>query len=91
LIDHESLFLDFIAHKGVGSKDTVASSPASYISYLNSVAKLIDRDITPAILRSESDVRNIARSISEKRKESTIQNYCSAMRQYVAMVEENGL
>ena len=91
MIDHESLFLDFIAHRGVGIKDVVASSPASYISYLNSVAKLIGRDITPALLRNESDVLNIARSIGGKRKQKTIQNYCTAMRQYVAMVEVKGL
>ena len=91
LIDHESLFLDFIAHRGVGSKDVVASSPASYISYLNSVAKLIGRDITPALLRTETDVLDIARSIGGKRKQKTIQNYCTAMRQYAAMVEAKGL
>ena len=91
MIDHESLFLDFIAQRGVGSKDVVASSPASYVSYLNSVAKLIGRDITPALLRGESDVLKIARSLSGKRKENTIRNYRSAMRQYVAMVEAKGL
>jgi hypothetical protein len=91
LIEHESLFLAYIANRGVGSKDVVASSPASYVSYLNSVVKLIGRDITPTILRSELDVRNIARSISGKRKENTIRNYCSAMRQYVEMVEDKAL
>ena len=91
MIEHEALFLDFIARRGVGSKDVVASSPASYISYLNSVAKLIGSDIKPTILRTENDVRTIARNISGKRKENTIRNYCSAMRQYVAMVEAKGL
>lgn len=91
MIHHESLFLDFIASRGVGSKDAVASSPASYVSYLNSVAKLIGSDITPALLRTEGDVRDIATSISGDRKKSTIRNYCSAMRQYVAMVEAKGL
>ena len=91
MIEHETLFLDFISHRGVGSKDVVASSPASYISYLNSVSKLIGSDIKPAILRTESDVRNIARNINGKKAENTIRNYCSAMRQYVAMVEAKGL
>jgi hypothetical protein len=91
LIEHEDLYLDFLANSGVGAKDVVASSPASYISYLNSVAKLIGRDITPTLLRSDADVRNIARSISGKRKENTIRNYRSAMRQYVAMIEAKGL
>ncbi len=91
LIANEDLFLDFLVHSGVGAKDVVASSPASYISYLNSVAKLIGKDITPMLLRSEDDVRKIAKSIGNKRKENTIRNYCSAMRQYVAMVKAKGL
>ena len=91
MIHHKDLFLDFIASQGVGAKDLVASSPKSYISYLTSVAKLIGSDITPAMLRTEGDVRDIASRISGKRKENTICNYCSAMRQYVAMVEEKGL
>ena len=91
MIEHERLFLDFIALKGVGSKDVVASSPASYISYLTSVGKLIGRDITPAVLRTEKDVCDIASCIIGKRKENTIRNYRSAMRQYVSMVKEKGL
>ncbi len=91
LIDHEEQFLDFIALRGVGSKDIVASTPASYVSYLNGVAKLIGKDITPTLLRTEGDVDTIAKGISGKRKESTIRNYCSAMRQYVAMVKAKGL
>jgi hypothetical protein len=43
------------------------------------------------LLNNEHDVREIATSISGKRKESTIRNYCSAMRQYAAMVEAKGL
>jgi hypothetical protein len=86
-IFHQDLFLDFITRRGVGSRDVVASSPASYISYLNSVSKLIGSDITPIILRTEIDVCNIARSLNGKRKENTIRNYCSAMRQYIAMVD----
>lgn len=91
MILHEDLFLKFIESQGVGSNDVVASSPASYISYLNSVAKLIDSDITPANLRTEIDVKNIAHKIKGQRARSTIRNYCSAMRQYVAMVKSNAL
>ena len=50
MIQHEGLFLDFIACQGVGSKDLVASSSESYISYLNSVAKLIGSDIAYLLL-----------------------------------------
>lgn len=69
----------------------MASSPASYVSYLNSVAKLTNSDVSPAVLRTERDVQSIARRISGKRADNTIRNYCSAMRQYVAMVEAKGL
>ncbi len=91
MIHYETKYLDFISRQGVGAKDIVASSPASYVSYLNSVSKLLDSDITPAILRTEGDVRGIARRIAGKRSENTIRNYCSAMRQYVAMVRANNL
>ena len=91
VIANEDLFLDFLLHSGVGVNDVAASSPASYISYLNSVAKLIDSDITPMLLRSEDNVRNIAEKIRGKREKNTIRNYCSAMRQYVAMVKAKGL
>ena len=91
MIKYEGLYLDFITRRGVGANDVVASSPASYISYLNSVAKLINSDISPEVLRSEIDVSNIASRLRGKRADNTIRNYCSAMRQYVAMVEANGL
>lgn len=91
MIHHESKYLDFISQQGVGAKDIVASSPASYVSYLNSVSRLLDSDITPAILRTEGNVREIAKRIAGKRSESTIRNYCSAMRQYAAMVRANDL
>jgi len=48
MIQHESLYLEFIQQQGVGSNDIVASSPASYVSYLRSTSKLIDADINPA-------------------------------------------
>jgi hypothetical protein len=91
MIMHESLYLEFIIRRGVGTNDRVASSPDSYISYLRSVGELIRSDITPEVLRSEADVSNIAKRLKGKRAEKTIRNYCSAMRQYVAMVEADGL
>lgn len=90
MIMHKDLYLDYISCRGVGTNDIVASSPASYVSYLNSVAKLINSDITPQILRSEIDIRNIARKLKGRRAENTISNYCSAMRQYIAMVGSKG-
>ncbi|MBN8509626.1 MAG: hypothetical protein J0L57_13585 [Burkholderiales bacterium] len=91
MIHHKNVYLDFLSRQGVGSKDVVASSPASYVSYLNSVAKLTGMDVSPATLRTERDVQSIARRISGKRANNTIRNYCSAMRQYISMVEAEGL
>ncbi len=91
MIIYEDLYLDFISQRGVGSKDVVASSPASYVSYLRSVCQLIGADISPGTLRSEVDVRSIAKRIEGKKAEKTIRNYCSAMRLYVAMVEAKKL
>lgn len=91
MIQHENLYLEFITERGVGSNDHVASSPASYISYLRSVSNLIGSDINTAILRSETDISNITRRLEGKRSPKTIRNYRSAMRQYVAFVEANGL
>jgi hypothetical protein len=59
MILHESLYLEFITRRGVGANDVVASSTNSYISYLNSVAEFINSDITPKLLRSETDIANI--------------------------------
>ena len=91
MIMHNDLYLDYIFSRGVGSKDIAASSPASYVLYLNSVSKLLNSHITPQILRSEIDISNIAGKLKCKRAESTIRNYCSVMRQYVAMVGSKGL
>lgn len=91
MIQHINLYRDFIIEHGVGLNDHVASSPDSYILYLKSVSKLIGSDINPTILRSEADISNIARKLDGLRKQKTIRNYCSAMRQYIAFVEANGL
>ena len=91
MILYKSQYYAWITARGVGSSDLVASSPDSYISYLNAVSELIGRDISPAILLSESDVDRIAKSIEGRRASKTIINYKSAMRQYVAMVRAAGL
>lgn len=91
MIKHELQYLEYIQECGVGSKDQVASSPASYVSYLRSVSKLIKHDITPEILRSETDISNIAAKLNGLRSPKTIKNYCSAMRQYITFIEEKRL
>ena len=87
MIVHKETYYRWIEQRGVGSRDVVASSPDSYISYLNSVSDLIGKDISPSILASGRDIESIADEISGQRSQKTINNYKSAMRQYVAMVQ----
>jgi hypothetical protein len=87
MIVHEAAYYHWIQQRGVGVNDRVASSPKSYVSYLNSVSKLVGSDISPSLLSSEEDVLRIARFLDGKRADATVRNYKSAMRQYVAMVE----
>ena len=91
MIVYKERYYCWIQEQGVGLKDKVASSPDSYISYLNSVSKLLGTDISPAVLSTEEDVTNIARRIENFQAPGTIRNYKSAMRQYVAMVKASGL
>lgn len=91
MILHQECYVEFIQGKGVGKNDRVASSLKSYVSYLNGVARLLKRDITPDLLRSDSDVETVARRLEGQRKSTTIDKYKVAMRHYVAMVQELGL
>lgn len=91
VIEYKELYVRFITSRGVGSNDRVASSPKSYVSYLNGVSRLLNQDITAAMLRSEDDVSNVMRRLSGKRKEATLRHYQTAMRQYAAMVRSEGL
>jgi hypothetical protein len=86
MIINEREYIDWIVSRGVGENDRVASSPASYLSYLNKVSVLLGTDITPDILASEDDVLVIAKRINGTRAAATINNNKSAMRHYVAMV-----
>ena len=88
MIQHEGQYLEYIQRQGVGANDKVASSPKSYVSYLNGVSLLIGADVSPALLHSEEDVERVANKLQGQREPGTIRNYTSAMRQYVAMVSE---
>jgi hypothetical protein len=87
MITHESSYRLWLERRGVGSKDRVSSSPNSYVSYLRTVARLIDREISPEILFDERGVRRIMAQLEGHIAPNTIRNCGSAMRQYVAMVE----
>jgi len=53
MILYEDKYLAFIQQSGVGKNDRVASSPKSYLAYLRGVAKLINKDISPALLKKK--------------------------------------
>jgi hypothetical protein len=90
-IEHEDRYLEYIQEQGVGKMDRVASSPKSYVLYLRGVSKLLGAPISPELLHCEDDVKNIAGRLQGNRAKNTINNYKSAMRQYVAMVQHDGL
>lgn len=88
MIQHEEQYLEYIQRQGVGANDRVASSPKSYISYLNSASRLLGKDISPMFLHSDEDVERVVGLLRGRREPNTIQNYGSALRQYAAMVRE---
>ncbi|MEA2018409.1 MAG: hypothetical protein U9N59_08165 [Campylobacterota bacterium] len=88
MIEFEKEYKDFIVKNGVGENDKVASSVKSYISYLNSIAKYLDITIEPNKLCTENDIEIISLQLDGKVAGKTIQNYKSAMKQYIKMVDE---
>ncbi len=90
MIQYQNEYEIYIDKKGVGSKDVVASSIKSYISYLNGVGRHLNIDISPKTLSSENDINTISGQLSKIQKVSdkTIKNYISAMRYYVVLVNE---
>ncbi len=87
MIKNERKYLDWIEKNGVGKNDYVASSTKSYISYLNTVSKLIGEDISEKNIYDEGCIIEIAKKLNGLRSEKSISNYKSALRQYVAMVQ----
>ena len=87
MIEHQSMYLDFIASRGVGKNDKVASSQKSYVDYLNRVSKELSVDITPDLLRTESDVERIVAKLTRLMvNKGSVDKIAVAMRHYVAMV-----
>jgi hypothetical protein len=91
MVHYKTEYLDFIAKNGVGANDWVSSSPKSYISYLTAISNFLCKDITPEMLSKEEDVAIIASALKDRRNPATIRNYKAAMRQYVLMVNQEGL
>ncbi|WP_206420437.1 HNH endonuclease [Lacinutrix jangbogonensis] len=87
MIIEEGKYLKWIINNGVGKKDKIADSTKSYISYLNSVSKLINEDISRKNLYDEQSLEKIVNRILENGKNiASISKYKTAMRQYVRMV-----
>jgi len=91
VIEYKELYFDYVKRQGVGAHDMVSSSPRSYVSYLNSVARLTGFDITPDLLRSDDDINKVLAGLEGRRAASTLLKYRSAMRQYTAMVRDERL
>lgn len=91
MIKHEERYLEYIKQRGVGAKDQSGSTPASYVSYLNGVSRVLEADISPELLNSEEDIERIVSQLQGHFEQGTIRNDVSAMRQYVSMVSAGGL
>lgn len=87
MIKNVQKYLEFIERNGVGKNDSVASSIKSYISYLNTVSKLIGEDLSEKNLYNENCVNEIANRLKGLRSDKSISNYKSALRQYVEMIQ----
>ena len=88
MIKNEANYFQWLEQNGVGKKDNVASSPKSYISYLNTVSQIIGEDISEKNLYSENCIFAMEEKLKDARSAKSISNYKSAMRQYVKMVQE---
>jgi hypothetical protein len=89
MIKNERKYLEWIKANGVGQNDQIASSTKSYISYLNTVSKLLGEDISESNLYNEKCVLQIAEKLKGLRSEKSISNYKSALRQYSQMIQKS--
>jgi hypothetical protein len=91
MILHKEKFQEFIIAKGVGRNDKVADSVKSYVSYLNSISRHLNIEVTPNTIKTPENIQNICLKLSGKVSEKTINNYRSAMKHYIEMVESFNL
>ena len=92
MIENEKEYLLWLENNTrVGNNDIVASSPKSYVSYLNSVAKRIESAITPSNLSTEEQLRSISNALQDLAPSANISRCKTAMSHYVDMVKANGL
>jgi len=88
VIVYAQQYREYLAKVGVGSNDIVASSVESYVSYLRSVSKVLNMNISPFTVTDEECIQDVYQRLQGKRSEKTISNYRSALRQYAQMVQE---
>lgn len=86
MIKHKNLYYRFLIQNGVGKKDRVASSPDSYISYLNGLAKLLNTEISESLVKNKTDIDNIIIGLSGQKAEATLSHYKTALNQYLKFV-----
>ncbi len=88
MIENCEKYKRFIKARGVGSRDIVADSINSYVSYLNSVSRHLGIPINSETLASIDDLENLSQKLKEKSlSQNTINNYRTAMRHYVSMAQ----
>lgn len=87
MIKNKELYMEFLIQNGVGKNDVVASSPKSYISYLNGVSKLLNCEISEAIIQNQIDIDNIINGLKGQRKKTTLQHYKTALNQYLKFLQ----
>ena len=58
-LQNEQEYTGYLHKAGVGENDKVASSIDSYISYLRSVSKILNMNISPATVVNEENIENI--------------------------------
>ena len=92
MIYHEGVYLEFIARRGVGKKDTVpGASQRSYVSYLNGASEKLGLDISPHTLATDEALESLVKRIDamvRKRavNSSTGNHYKTALRRYREMI-----
>lgn len=85
-------FHAYLDQIGVGHNDRVASSPKSYVSYLNSVSRILGLEITPATVSSRTMADHLAQKIRllEIRSPRTVDHYKTALRRYAEFANLRG-
>lgn len=91
MVTYPNTFHEYIVAKGVGQNDTVASGPDKYCQMLSTASELLNINITPATLRTENDVQQLRGQLAQHYATSTVGDYQSVLRQYVAMVADYNL